>query len=56
MLEGPKRSAQDFDSFVEKHKLEPVVDSKIFGWGEAVEAHEYFERGSHFGKVVIKVD
>jgi NADPH:quinone reductase-like Zn-dependent oxidoreductase len=47
--------AQRLDAFLVEHKIKPVVD-RVFGWTEAVEALEYQLKGSHFGKIVIKID
>lgn len=55
-LMGHKEAAQRLDAFLSKHKLKPVIDSKVFAWDEVVEAHAYMDKGSHFGKVVIRVD
>lgn len=34
--------------------IKPVVD-RVFGFEEATEALGYVQRGSHFGKVVVRV-
>lgn len=39
----------------ESRELRPVVD-KVFGLGEAAEAHRRMEQGGQFGKIVLKVD
>jgi NADPH:quinone reductase-like Zn-dependent oxidoreductase len=51
-------SREDFEAmtaFIAKHRIEPVVD-RVFGFEEAPAAFEYLESGSHFGKVVIRID
>ncbi|KAG8724807.1 hypothetical protein FRC11_001994, partial [Ceratobasidium sp. 423] len=53
---GGKDIAQRLDAFMSKHKTKPLLDSKVFGWGQAKEAFEYFNSGAHFGKVVIKIE
>lgn len=53
---GGKVAVQALDAFLLEHKIEPAVDSKVFGWNEVVEAYAYLESGAHFGKVVIRVD
>ncbi|CAE6452251.1 unnamed protein product [Rhizoctonia solani] len=53
---GGKDVGQRLDSFLSKHKLKPLLDSKVFGWAEAKEAFDYFQSGAHFGKVVIRID
>ena len=37
------------------HKLKPVVD-RVFPFDQAVEAYKHLEGGSHFGKIVIKIE
>ncbi|CAE6480436.1 unnamed protein product [Rhizoctonia solani] len=53
---GGRDIGQRLDSFISKHKITPLVDSKVFEWKEAKDAFEYIQSGAHFGKVVIKVD
>ncbi|QRW04817.1 Zinc-binding dehydrogenase [Ceratobasidium sp. AG-Ba] len=52
---GSKEMAQRLDAFIEKHRVKPLVD-RVFGWTEAIEALDYQLKGSHFGKIVIKID
>ncbi|QRV75909.1 Zinc-binding dehydrogenase [Ceratobasidium sp. AG-Ba] len=52
---GSKEMAQRLDAFIEKHRVKPLVD-RVFGWTEAIEALNYQLKGSHFGKIVIKID
>jgi NADPH:quinone reductase-like Zn-dependent oxidoreductase len=37
------------------HHLKPVID-KVFDFGEAREALKYMESGSHFGKIVVRIN
>ncbi|KAF8686111.1 Zinc-binding dehydrogenase [Rhizoctonia solani] len=53
---GGKDIAERLDSFISRHKIKPLVDPRIFEWTEAKDAFQYLDKGSHFGKVVIKVD
>ncbi|KAH7320526.1 alcohol dehydrogenase [Rhizoctonia solani] len=53
---GPKDVAERLDAFISKHNIKPVLDTKVFGWGEAIEAFDYINSGAHFGKVVIRID
>ncbi|KAG8745356.1 hypothetical protein FRC10_008215 [Ceratobasidium sp. 414] len=55
ILVGSKEMAQRLDAFIEKHKIKPVID-RVFAWTEAVQALDYQLGGSHFGKIVIKID
>ncbi|KEP47218.1 alcohol dehydrogenase zinc-binding domain protein, partial [Rhizoctonia solani 123E] len=56
VLVGGRDVGQRLDSFISKHKITPLVDSKVFEWKGAKEAFGYLQSGAHFGKVVIKVD
>ena len=47
--------AKNLDTFLAQHKIKPVID-RVFRWTEAVEAFDYLLAGSHFGKVVIKIE
>ena len=40
--------------FVGRHGVRPVV-SEVFAFDRAREAFEHMERGSQFGKIVVKV-
>ncbi|CAE6452249.1 unnamed protein product [Rhizoctonia solani] len=53
---GGKAVAERLDSFIIQHRIKPLLDPKVFGWTEVKEAFRYLEQGSHFGKVVIKID
>ncbi|CUA75247.1 hypothetical protein RSOLAG22IIIB_11610 [Rhizoctonia solani] len=53
---GGKDVAERLDSFISKHKVTPLVDSRVFEWTKAKDAFECLNSGAHFGKVVIKVD
>jgi NADPH:quinone reductase-like Zn-dependent oxidoreductase len=37
-----------------QHNLKPVVD-RVFGFDELPDALRYMESGSHFGKIVVKI-
>ncbi|KAF8609773.1 NAD(P)-binding protein [Ceratobasidium sp. AG-I] len=52
---GSKEMAKNLDTFLTQHKIKPVID-RVFNWTEAVEALDYLLAGSHFGKVVIKIE
>jgi NADPH2:quinone reductase len=41
---------------VDDGRLEPLLDSRRFGFSEAAEAHRYFESGQVVGKVVLEND
>ena len=51
---GPRDQFIAMNSFMEKAKMEPVID-RYFEFNEAQQAFEYLESGKHFGKVVIRV-
>ncbi|KAH7320524.1 alcohol dehydrogenase [Rhizoctonia solani] len=56
VVTGARDVAERLDAFISEHNIKPVLDPKVFGWGEAVEAFEYIKGGAHFGKVVIRID
>ena len=50
-------SRADFDAmnkFIVQHKIRPVVD-RVFPFEEAVQAYDFMDNGSYFGKIVIRV-
>lgn len=49
---GSRRMFEEMNRAVESNRLRPVV-GKTFAFGEAREALNYMETGSHFGKIVI---
>lgn len=54
ILNGPKDRLEEMLGLYSKKGIRPVVD-KTFAFDEAKEALHYLFRGSHFGKVVIKI-
>lgn len=54
IINGPKDRFEEMIRFYEKHQIHPVVN-RVFSFAEAKEAFKFLESGSHFGKVVIKV-
>jgi NADPH:quinone reductase-like Zn-dependent oxidoreductase len=55
MLNGPRDRFAEMLAFYEKHQIRPIVD-RVFKFEEAKEALRYLWRGSHFGKVVVRVN
>ncbi|KAK4201497.1 putative zinc-containing alcohol dehydrogenase [Triangularia verruculosa] len=55
IINGPKDRFEEMCQFYEKHQIRPVVD-RVFSFKAASEAFKYLASGSHFGKVVVKVD
>ena len=55
ILNGPRDQLEELLAFSEKSKIAFEVD-KVFNWADAKEAFEYVDAGSHFGKVIIRVD
>lgn len=55
ILVGSKEMAERLDKFITTHKIKPVVD-RVFGWTEVVDALNYQLSGSHFGKIVVKIE
>lgn len=55
IINGPRDRFEEMCRFYEKHQIRPVVD-RVFGFEEAAEAMKYLAGGSHFGKVVVRVE
>ncbi|KAJ5086163.1 hypothetical protein N7532_010934 [Penicillium argentinense] len=54
IINGPKDRFEEMIQFYEAHQIHPVVN-QVFSFAESREAFQFVESGSHFGKVVIKV-
>lgn len=55
ILNGSRERFEEMLGFYEEKGIRPVVD-RTFGFEEAREALQYLYSGSHFGKVVVKVE
>jgi NADPH:quinone reductase-like Zn-dependent oxidoreductase len=53
---GSREHFEQMNRAIAMHRLKPVVDDKVFGFNEAVQAVEYLQSQRHFGKVVIRID
>ncbi|KAB5542965.1 hypothetical protein GE09DRAFT_232640 [Coniochaeta sp. 2T2.1] len=53
---GSRAQFGDMVRAIEANGIRPVVDEKVFGFGEVKEAYEYLAAAKHVGKVAIKVD
>jgi NADPH:quinone reductase-like Zn-dependent oxidoreductase len=51
---GSRQMFEDMNRLICQHNLKPVVD-KTFAFDEVKEALEYMESGSHFGKIVVRI-
>lgn len=51
---GSRRMFEDLNAKIASSRLRPVID-RVFDFGEVREALKYMERGSHFGKIVVRV-
>lgn len=52
---GSRKMLEDLCRAVEVNGLKPVVD-RVFNFEDAREALHYMESGSHFGKIVVKIN
>ncbi|KAI1279235.1 putative alcohol dehydrogenase [Xylaria sp. FL0933] len=52
---GPRDRAEEMMTLYEAAQIHPVIDH-VFEFSDALEALRYMDSGSHFGKVVIKVN
>lgn len=51
---GSRRMFEDMNKAVSANQLRPVID-RVFAFDEAAQALRHMERGSHFGKIVVRV-
>jgi NADPH:quinone reductase-like Zn-dependent oxidoreductase len=51
---GSRQMFEDMNRLICQHNLKPVVD-RVFGFDELPDALRYMESGSHFGKIVVKI-
>ncbi len=52
---GSRRMFEDMNKAITENHLRPVVD-RVFGFREVEAALNYMATGSHFGKIVVRVD
>ncbi|KAL2844141.1 hypothetical protein BJY01DRAFT_248266 [Aspergillus pseudoustus] len=50
---GNRQLQEDMNAAIEVGNLRPQIDSEFFQFDALKEAFEYFQRGNHFGKVVV---
>jgi NADPH:quinone reductase-like Zn-dependent oxidoreductase len=55
ILNGPRDQLEELLAFSEKTGIAFEVD-RVFNWRDAKAAFEYVSAGSHFGKVIIRVN
>ncbi|OJJ74182.1 hypothetical protein ASPBRDRAFT_72658 [Aspergillus brasiliensis CBS 101740] len=56
ILVGNRQLQEDMNAAIEVSGLKPQIDGRSFQFGELKEAFDYFQKGSHFGKVVVDFD
>lgn len=49
---GSREMFESMNRAITKHKLRPVID-RVFPFEQAIDAFDYFEHGSYFGKICI---
>lgn len=54
ILNGSKERFEDMLRFIEEKKIKMIVD-RTFSFDESKDALSYLYKGSHFGKVVVRV-
>ena len=52
---GSRRMFEELNRAVTASRLQPVID-RVFPFEQAHEALEHLQSGSHFGKIVIRID
>jgi NADPH:quinone reductase-like Zn-dependent oxidoreductase len=55
LLVGSRLQMEDMCRAIEQNDLHPVVDEKVFGFGELKEAYQYMWEQKHFGKLTVRV-
>lgn len=55
ILIGSKAQLIDMNRAIEASDIHPIVDEKIFGFDDAIEAYKYQWQQKNFGKVVVQV-
>lgn len=56
ILVGNRQLQEDMNAAIEVSHLKPQIDGLSFKFHELKEAYDYFQQGSHFGKVVVDFD
>jgi NADPH:quinone reductase-like Zn-dependent oxidoreductase len=52
---GSRAMFENMNRAIALHKLRPIID-QVFPFDRAIAAYQHLESGTHFGKVVIKLD
>ena len=52
---GSRDMFESMNQAISLHKIKPIID-RVFPYEKAKEAYSYLQGGTHFGKVVIKLD
>ncbi|HLM02490.1 MAG TPA: NAD(P)-dependent alcohol dehydrogenase, partial [Pyrinomonadaceae bacterium] len=52
---GSREMFEEMNRFIETNRIKPVID-KTFAFEEVRDALKYLESGSHFGKIVVKIN
>ncbi|WP_338057851.1 MULTISPECIES: NAD(P)-dependent alcohol dehydrogenase [Sphingobium] len=53
-LVGSRADQLNFNTFLEKHKIKPIIGSS-FALEDLADAFEFQQKGAHFGKIVLEV-
>ncbi|KAK6820426.1 hypothetical protein RU639_007602 [Aspergillus parasiticus] len=56
ILVGNRQLQEDMNAAIEVSHLKPQIDGRSFKFHELKEAFDYFQKGNHFGKVVVDFD
>lgn len=54
IIVGSRTMFEAMNRAIEATNLRPVIDAKVFSFGEAKQALEYMSTGNHFGKIVVQ--
>lgn len=56
LLLGTRDQFVEMNRFIEEKGIKPVVDDKVFGFGDVKEAFRYLEHQKHFSKVCVRLE
>ncbi|KAL4919699.1 hypothetical protein BDW62DRAFT_209636 [Aspergillus aurantiobrunneus] len=55
-LLGTRAQFAEMNRFIDEKGIKPVIDERVFAFGEVKEAYDYLDSQKHFSKVVIDIE
>lgn len=56
IMVGSRQQFEEMNAAIEINELKPVIDARSFRFDELKEAYTYFQKGQHYGKVIVDFD